>query len=432
MRTTARLTIAALFFSASAAVAQDAAGAMDSVRQLYASAEYEEALTALARLQPETPTSGLEIDRYRALCLIALNRTSEADRVIESIVATDPLYQPSATDASPRVRAAFSAVRDRVLPAVAKALYLEAKAAYDRKAYTDAAQALERTVRVIDTMESPAKNDLADLRVLASGFLDLSKAAAAPPPPTAPAAPAEPAKPVVAAPPPAPAAPPNTGLVVLKQNLPPLPFSIASLGSGEYRGVVELQIDESGNVTSARILQTVHVLYDPILLNAAREWKYEAPRVAWQADSYGEARRDRVEAVATDLLLHLDLDPLEYLGLGLELRCSRRKLIRIEEVSDDVGLLRRRHRARSARRHRDSDALEQVAGRQLVPVAHEIRSGQRGREAVAGQVVAVALGARSLVRGRAAIRLFLREHAIPHALVPVVLAERCQTHSPTR
>jgi hypothetical protein len=279
MRTTARLTIAALFFSASAAVAQDAAGAMDSVRQLYASAEYEEALTALARLQPETPTSGFEIDRYRALCLIALNRTSEADRVIESIVATDPLYQPSVTDASPRVRAAFSAVRDRVLPAVAKALYLEAKAAYDRKAYTDAAQALERTVRVIDTMEAPAKNDLADLRVLASGFLDLSKAAAAPPPPTAPAAPVAPAKPEVAAPPPAPAAPPNTGLVVLKQNLPPLPFSIASLGSGEYRGVVELQIDESGNVTSARILQTVHVLYDPILLNAAREWKYEAPRV---------------------------------------------------------------------------------------------------------------------------------------------------------
>ena len=50
---------------------------------------------------------------------------------------------------------------------------------------------------------------------------------------------------------------------MLKQDLPPLPFSIASLGSGEYRGVVELQIDEGGNVTSARILQTVHALYDP-------------------------------------------------------------------------------------------------------------------------------------------------------------------------
>lgn len=281
MSTTVRLTIAALFFSASVAMAQNAADALGPVRQLYASAEYEEALTALGRLQSDTPTTGLEMDRYRALCLIALNRSNEADRVIESIVAADPLYQPSASDASPRVRTAFSTVRERVLPALARSLYLEAKAAYDRKAYADAAQVLERTVRVIDTIESPAKNDLADLRVLASGFLDLSKAAAAA---AAPAAPATPQiadlAPAPAAPPSAPAAAPNTGLVVLKQNLPPMPFSIASLGTGEYRGVMELQIDEGGNVTSARIIQTVHVLYDPILLKAAREWKYEAPRVS--------------------------------------------------------------------------------------------------------------------------------------------------------
>ena len=275
MSTTVRLTIAALFVFASAAAAQDAADALHPVRQLYASAEYEEALTALGRLRSETPASGLEIERYRALCLIALNRGSEADRVIESIVAADPLYQPSASDASPRVRTAFSTVRERVLPTVARSLYLEARAAYDRKAYSEAAQALERTVRVIDTIESLAKNDLADLRVLASGFLDLSKAAAAA---SAAPAPPAPAKPETAAPPPAAAA--NTGLVVLKQDLPPLPFSIAALGTGEYRGVMELQIDEGGNVTSARILEMVHVLYDPILLKAAREWKYEAPRVA--------------------------------------------------------------------------------------------------------------------------------------------------------
>ena len=271
--------IAALLFFAESAVAQDAADTLGPVRQLYASAEYEEALSALGRLQSETPATGLEIDRYRALCLIALNRGSEADRVIESIVAADPLYQPSASDASPRVRTAFSTVRERVLPVLARSLYLEAKAAYDRKAYTDAAQVLEKTVRVIDTIESPAKDDLADLRVLASGFLDLSRAAAAP-------APAAPAAAQIAPPPgppapiPEPAPPPNTGLVVLKQDLPPLPFSIASLGTGEYRGAMELQIDEGGNVTSARIIQKVHVLYDPILLKAALEWKYEAPRVS--------------------------------------------------------------------------------------------------------------------------------------------------------
>ena len=305
MSTTVRLTIAALFFSASAVVAQNTADALDPVRQLYASAEYEEALTALGRLQSETPTAGLEINRYRALCLIALNRESEADRVIESIVTADPLYQPSASDASPHVRAAFSTVRERMLPVVARSLYIEAKAAYDRKAYADAAPAFERTVRVIDSIESPAKNDLADLRVLASGFLDLSKAAAEPPPSALPTAPA---KSEAAAAPRAPAAPPDTGLVVLKQNLPPLPFSVASLRAGEYRGALELQIDEGGNVTSARIIRSVQVLYDPILLKAARDWKYEAPRVAGKPT----ATVKRVEivvkpvVVTAGLLLHLD------------------------------------------------------------------------------------------------------------------------------
>jgi len=274
MSTTVRLTIVALCLSASAAMAQNVSDALDPVRQLYASAEYEEALTALGRLQSEMPVAGLEMNRYRALCLIALNRGSEADRVIESIVAEDPLYQPSASEASPHMRAAFSAVRERVLPAVARSLYIEAKAAYDRKAYADAAQTLERTVRVIDTIESAAKDDLADLRVLASGFLELSKAAATPTTGTAAA------KPDTDGPPPAPAAPPDTGLVVLKQDLPPLPFTIAALRGGEFRGSLELQIDERGNVTSARLIRSVQAIYDPILLKAAREWKYEPPRVS--------------------------------------------------------------------------------------------------------------------------------------------------------
>jgi TonB family protein len=272
MSTTFRFTLAALLIVAPAASAQDALG---PVRDLYASAAYEEALTALGRMTPDAPASELEIDRYRVLCLMALGRGTEADTVIESMVAADPLYQPSATDASPRVRTAFTTVRQRVLPNVARSLYLEAKSAYDRKAYPDAIKALEKTVLVIDTIDAPARNELADLRVLASGFLDLSRAAAAPPAAPAPAAvKAEIAAPVVTA------ALPDTPLVVLKQNLPPMPFSITALGNGEYRGVLELVIDDRGNVTDARIVQSVHAIYDPILLQAARGWKYEPPRLA--------------------------------------------------------------------------------------------------------------------------------------------------------
>ena len=272
MSTTFRCTLAALLIAATTASAQDALG---PVRDLYASAAYEEALTALGRVKAEAPSSELEVDRYRVLCLMALGRGTKADTVIESMVAADPLYQPSAADASPRVRSAFATVRQRVVPNLARSLYLEAKSAYDRKAYADAIKALEKTVLVIDTLDAPARNELADLRVLASGFLDLSRAAAAPPAAPAPAA----AKAEITQTA-APVALPDTPLVVLKQDLPPMPFSIIALGNGEYRGVIELAIDERGNVTDARILQSVHAIYDPILLQSARSWRYEPPRIA--------------------------------------------------------------------------------------------------------------------------------------------------------
>ena len=38
-----------------------------------------------------------------------------------------------------------------------------------------------------------------------------------------------------------------------------------------------------------------------------------------------------------------------------------------------------------ARRHRDANALEQIADRQRVPVVHELRALQRRGEPVAGQ-----------------------------------------------
>ena len=276
MSTIFRHTVAAFLISAATASAQDALG---PVRELYASAAYEEALSALGRMKTDAvPAATREIDQYRVLCLIALGRGTEADSVIEAMVAADPLYQPSTSEAAPRVRTAFSAVRQRVLPTVARSLYIDAKAAYDRKAYGDAVKALEKTVQVIDTIDGPAKTDLADLRVLASGFLDLSRAASAPPVTAAAPAPAAPA--------PAPAAPAvstNTALVVLKQDLPPMPFSISSLGNGEYRGVVEVVIDDQGKVTAARVVESVHALYDPILVRAARGWQYEPPRVAGKA-----------------------------------------------------------------------------------------------------------------------------------------------------
>lgn len=287
MTSTIRCALAILLLSSASAAAQDS---LAPVRNLYESAAYEEALTAIGRLKSNADLGGVvEIDRYRALCLIALGRSAEADQAIARIVTLDPLYQPAAADASPRVRAAFAAVRHRVLPAVVRSLYASAKAAYDRKAFAEAADGLDKTVRVIDTLKG-SDPELGDLRMLASGFLDLSKAAIAKPAPAPAPTPAQVVEVPVAL---APAAPlPFSNVAAKRQDLPQVPFSLAAT-KGQYRGTVEVDINEAGNVVGARVIKSVHVLYDPLLLVAAREWKYEPARI----NGRPTAVRKRVEVV---------------------------------------------------------------------------------------------------------------------------------------
>jgi len=287
MTSTIRCTLAILLLSSASAAAQDS---LAPVRNLYESAAYEEALTAIGRLKSNADLGGVvEIDRYRALCLIALGRSAEADQAIETTVTLDPLYQPAAADASPRVRAAFATVRQRVLPTVVRSLYASAKAAYDRKAFAEAADGLDKTVRVIDSLEG-SKPELGDLRILASGFLDLSKAAIAKPAPAPAPTPARVVEVPVSL---APASPlPFSNVAAKRQDLPQLPFSLAAT-KGQYRGTVEVEINEAGNVVSARVIKSVHVLYDPLLLVAARDWKYEPARI----NGRPTAVRKRVEVV---------------------------------------------------------------------------------------------------------------------------------------
>src|SRR5215470_2277671 len=129
--------------------------AQDSIaaaRDLYASAAYEDALAVLNRLPAGRPAEEARtIEQYRAFCLLALGRTGEAERAIETVVAAEPMYRPS-TDLSPRVRAAFSDVRRRVLPTIIQRKYADAKSTYDRKEFAAAAAAF---TDVLDAMNDP-------------------------------------------------------------------------------------------------------------------------------------------------------------------------------------------------------------------------------------------------------------------------------------
>jgi hypothetical protein len=272
-----RTSLLALLLTAASAIAAAGQDPLATARELYAGAAYEEALQVLDRLRAGEPGAADEraIEQYRAFCLLALGREDEAERAIEAVIAASPSFQPSTTDVSPRIRAAFSDVRRRVLPAIIQRMYAEAKAAFDRKEYEDAVVLFGR---VIDTLKDPdvsAAADappLSDLRTLAAGFIELSLAAAPPPPP--PVEPAPPEAPL--APPPAPApiytaadsqvVPP----VVIRQELP----AFTRRSSLPRPGVIEIVINEAGAVESALMRTPMEEAYDRRVIEAAVAWRY--------------------------------------------------------------------------------------------------------------------------------------------------------------
>jgi TonB family protein len=52
------------------------------------------------------------------------------------------------------------------------------------------------------------------------------------------------------------------------------------------RGVSEIVIDEKGRETSSAVRESVHPIYDNLLLNAARDWKYQPATFEGQPVKY--------------------------------------------------------------------------------------------------------------------------------------------------
>lgn len=263
--------------------AQSDSNPLAAARDLYVSARYDEALAVLNALRPVESSDRKSVEQYRSLCLLALGRGIEAEGAIAAVVTEDPLYQPTEADASPRVRAAFTEVRQRLLPELVTSRYAAAKASFERKDYALAEQQFKQVITLIDDPQMVGR--LGDLRTLASGFLDLSARTAAPAPES---------KPV---PPPAPsAAPPSampargrvyqaedegvTPAVPIRQEVPRLPTAVTT--QARDRGLIELIIDELGRVASVQVRISVHPIYDSQLVAAARDWRYQPATLGGQ------------------------------------------------------------------------------------------------------------------------------------------------------
>jgi hypothetical protein len=247
-----------------------------AARDLYHTAQYTEALSVLDRLtsEPAVVNDRQSVDLYRTLCLLAVGRRDEADRVMEAIIVRDPLYRPG-DDLPPRTRIAFSDARRRVLPAIVQQHYANAKTTFDRNEFAAAATEFKRVLEALndpDMGDAAKQPPLSDLLTLATGFYDLALKAIPPPPPPAPAAP-EPAAPAAPAPPriyggeePGVRAP-----VTISQEIPRFPGLVPVTG---LKGIVEVVIDEKGSVESAVMVTPVATNYDKLVLKEAQTWQF--------------------------------------------------------------------------------------------------------------------------------------------------------------
>lgn len=258
------LAFAAALMSAVPAGAQD----MNRVRALYVAASYEEALAAMP--DASSATGGTELEQYRALCQLALGREADAKATIERLVKAHPSFVPPADEVSPRMRTLFTSVRNSLMPAIAKQAYVDAKVAYEAKDKDAARAGFQRTLNLIDSIPEESRGELADIRLLAADFHELTGARPAAPTDALGPAPSLPA----AVPESTAAAGPFVPAVAVRQELPPWnPIGVAR--STEYLGLLQVQIAADGRVTLARMLKPSHPLYDVAVLREAKRWLYK-------------------------------------------------------------------------------------------------------------------------------------------------------------
>lgn len=257
---------------ASRASAQDEA--VEKVRALYASAAYEDALAAMPALEDSTRAS-TELERYRALCLLALGREDQAAAAVERLVRDHPEFVSSPSDTSPRMQALFTAARVRVLPGLAKEAYASAKSAYEARDWPAASAGFRRTLDLLGAIPAEPRAALADLELLTTEFLDLTRALSAPRPEASAAN--------GSAPPAGPELPQTTPPTPIRQDMPEWvpPGSMAA--GQEFVGMIRLQIGADGRVQSATVVKPSHPAYDAAILRAATEWLYQPGTVGGRA-----------------------------------------------------------------------------------------------------------------------------------------------------
>jgi hypothetical protein len=256
-----------LLASDSYALQQGPAERIGEARQLYDSAQYEQALTMMDGVDPAsvTPEQGRDRTVYRALCLLALDRPAQAEASIAEQIARDPLFQPTG-DMPPRLRSLVTQVAATLRPKLLQQHYRVGKQHFDANEYDSAIEEFTLVIGLADAGSEP-ESQQEDIRTLAVGFRDLSRRALTAAPSSAP--------PVKSQPIPAKSAsvvPPR----IIRQDVPRWPAALGANSVPSARnGLLEIVVGPTGAVESAKMVRHIHPQYDALLLAATKNWSYE-------------------------------------------------------------------------------------------------------------------------------------------------------------
>jgi len=290
MARTTSVALALLIFTALPARAAD--DPVDEAKRLYLSAAYDAALAALSNLPSSVDLD--EVDKYRALCLLGLNRQQDAQEIVQRLVTRRPLAKLDEGD-SPKLLAMFKEARTRVIPTAARSLYVSAKDNFEKGQVKTAAAQFHDVLALVAEADGSGDAALGDVKILADGLSKLDEQLVAQE--TAAANKAAAATAAARAPEPAAPTPAQVFDAAATDVVPPIAISQVmpewnpptGLQSRNYTGTIELVIDEHGTVTGAALVTPVNVTYDQLLLSAAKRWRYRPAQRAGQPVKYRKA-----------------------------------------------------------------------------------------------------------------------------------------------
>jgi ketosteroid isomerase-like protein len=167
------------------ATAQPPSDRLAGVKALFAAADCEAVLIVLST---DDVASSPGADQYRALCLLALGRLDDVDRLLETLIRRDPTFNMSVSEVTPRMIALFRQTRQRLLPGILDDRFKAAKTSFEQGRHAEAAVQFRALLTLLadeDAMSGEGPPVSRDMQRVAEGFLNLSTKALAeaPPPP---------------------------------------------------------------------------------------------------------------------------------------------------------------------------------------------------------------------------------------------------------